>query len=61
MPPELLFQAMLAVGSAAAVWGAIRADIKHLIASVDEAKRTARKAHERLDLHIQHHLGQQQP
>lgn len=49
---ELVHLAILVlcqVATSAAVWGALRADVRHLITEVAEAKTIANKAHERID------------
>lgn len=35
--------------TAAAIWGAIRSDIRHLTTAVTEAKESSRRAHARID------------
>lgn len=52
MGPELLWQMVLAVGSAGAVYGGIRADLRAMHERITAAQKTAEKAHERLDNHI---------
>ena len=45
---ELLYQVLVGLGAAGAVYGGIRADLKNMKASVE-------RAHERLDNHIENH------
>ena len=37
----------------AAIWGAIRADIRNMHKRIDDVKLTAEKAHQRIDSHLE--------
>lgn len=50
---ELVLPLVSALASAAAVWGGIRTDIKHIHAKLETVKRDADEAHERLDRHLE--------
>lgn len=51
--PEFLLQLVVAVGSGAAVYAAIRADLARAIAKAEEAAAAASKAHDRIDTLLQ--------
>lgn len=57
MSPELLIQlAGLVIGqalTAGAIYGALRADVRHLVREVTEAKAHAARAHQRIDQVLQ--------
>lgn len=40
--------------TAAAVWGAIRADIRNMHVRIDDIKKAADDAHARIDRHLEH-------
>ena len=46
---SIILQILTLLCVAAAIYGGIRSDLKHLHTSVDEAKRSASRAHERID------------
>ncbi|WP_265942480.1 hypothetical protein [Dechloromonas sp. A34] len=49
MEPDLLLQVGLSVLAAGAVYGGIRQDLKYLHEKTDAARKSARRAHRRLD------------
>lgn len=49
---QLLVQGVTIVVAAAAVYGGVRADVRHLIARQGELGQSVRRAHERLDNHL---------
>lgn len=49
---EIVGQLFYMLLSAGAVYGAIRADLKHLMLGVERAERSAARAHERIDMHL---------
>lgn len=49
MEPGLLWQIGLSVLAAGAVYGGIRVDLKYLHEKADAARKSARRAHKRLD------------
>lgn len=61
MSPELIIQlAGLVVGqalTAGAIYGALRADVRHLVREVKEAKTAAAQAHQRIDQVLQFRQG----
>jgi len=52
---ELLQFLVLPMLGAAATWGAIRTDIKHLVHRTTAAENRADHAHQRLDQHLEKH------
>jgi hypothetical protein len=52
MPPELGYQIVMALISAGAVYGGIRADLKGMHERIKAAQDAATEAHRRLDIHI---------
>lgn len=50
--PDLVWQIMLAVLSAGAVYGGIRADLRGMHERIKAAHDAALEAHRRLDIHI---------
>jgi len=51
---HLIVQLVLYVLAAGAVYGGIRADLRHLHEKADQARESARRAHKRLDDLILH-------
>lgn len=49
MTPELWLQLAIAIGSCAATYAAIRADLARAIAKAENAAAAADKAHDRID------------
>ena len=44
------------VVTGAAIWGAIRADIRNMHVRIDDIKKVADEAHQRLDRHLEKQL-----
>lgn len=53
---QLAINALVIVATAGACYGAIRADIRHLVTGVGEAKSIAAQAHQRIDRLLERQL-----
>jgi hypothetical protein len=57
MSADVLLQIVIGLGAAGAVYGGIRADLRHHAEKIQTVTDTAQRAHERLDAHIEHAHG----
>lgn len=55
MDPQFILQVLVALGSGAGVYAAIRADLARLHERVDTARESADQAHKRIDNMMRHH------
>lgn len=53
LPPEFLWQIVLALVTGGAIYGGIRADIRSIHSKIDGAQDDADEAHRRLDRHLE--------
>lgn len=56
MNPDLIYQIGLGLLAAGAVYGGIRTDLRWQREKSEAAAQSARRAHERIDEHVNHHL-----
>jgi outer membrane murein-binding lipoprotein Lpp len=55
MPNDLIIQSLIALASAGAVYGGIRADLKAHAEGIKAAAEAAKAAHHRIDNHLEKH------
>lgn len=53
MNPEFWLNLLGVLGGAVAAYGAIRADLRETHTIAQQAKESARRAHERIDFHLE--------